>query len=143
MWLIGLLAAGGVLLIFGIAYFLMGSHGSSSKDTAKQQTTNPLEKYVEVTGVRIVSDTNGQAAKFLLVNHSGVEMTDLTANVTLRAGTSRSDDDIVGTFTVHADSVKPNESKELTVPLKTEKQAFEMPDWRNITPDVQVMSQQQ
>jgi hypothetical protein len=44
---------------------------------------------------------------------------------------------------LHADSVGPNESKELSSPLKTEKKAFEMPDWRNITADVQITSPSQ
>src|SRR6185312_4052784 len=49
-WLVAVLAFAGVLAVFGIAYMLMGTHGSSSsaKDVAKQQTTNPLQKYVEV-----------------------------------------------------------------------------------------------
>jgi hypothetical protein len=142
MWLIGLLAAAGFLLLFGIAYYMMGSHSSSSRDSAaKQQPTNPAEKYLEVTGVRIVKD--GQEVVFVAVNHSGVELTGLVANVTLRAGTSRSDEDIVGTFTVNADSLKPNESKELTATLKTEKQGSDIPDWRSITPDVQVLPMQQ
>lgn len=142
MWLVGLLAFVGVLAIFGIAYLFMGSHSSSAaKDAARQQTTNPLQKDLEVVGVRIVSD--GQSVKFVVVNHSGVEMTDLVANVTLWSSTQRSDEDAVGSFTFHADSIPPNSSKELTAPLKTEKKGFELPDWHNITADVQVSSQPQ
>jgi len=140
-WLIGVLAFVGVLAVLVIAGYLMSSHSpSSAKDTAKQ-ATNPLQKDLEVVGVRIVSD--GQAVKFLVVNHSGVEMTDLVANVTLWSSTQRSDEDSVGSFTFHADSIPPNSSKELTSPLKTEKKGFELPDWHNITADVQVSSQPQ
>jgi len=140
-WVMGVLAFVGVIAIFGIAYMLMGSHGSSAKDSAKQQVTNPTQKYIEVVGIRIVSEKAGQAVKFLVISHSGVEMTDLTASVTLWASTQRSEEDAVGTFTFSVPSLGPNESKELTVPLKTEKQASDMPeDWRNITADVQVTS---
>lgn len=144
MWVIGVAACAGVLLLFWVAYHFMGSHGSSAAadSAAKQQTANPLQKYIEVTGVRIVSDKSGQAAKFLVINHSGVEMSDLTANVTLWAGTSRSDDDSIGSFTFHAANIGANESKEFTAPLKTEKQASDIPDWRNITADPQVTSAQ-
>jgi len=136
-----------VLAVFGIAYYLMSSHGSSSasKDAAaKQQTTNPMQKYIEVVGIRLVSDKGGaQAVKFLVVNHSGVEMTDLAANVTLWASTQRSEEDSMGTFTFHVDSIGPEESKELSAPLKTDKPAYDQPeDWRNITADVQVTSTQ-
>jgi hypothetical protein len=139
---VGALAFVGVLAILGIAYLLMGSHSSSSaKDAAKQATTNPIQKYVEVNGIRIVSDKGGQAVKFLVVNHSGVEMTDLGATVTLWASTQRSEEDSVGTFTFHADSIGPNEAKELTAPLKSDKPSYDVPeDWRNITADVQVTS---
>lgn len=140
MWLMAVLAFAGVLVIFAAAYFLMGSHGSSApREDAKQQTANPLQKYVEVVGIRLVSEKGGQAVKFVLVSHSGVEMTDLSANVTLWASTARSEEDSVGTFTFHVDSIGPNESKEISAPLKTEKKPSEMPeDWRNITADVQV-----
>lgn len=144
-WLKAVLAFVGVLAIIGIASLLMGSHGSSSaKDAAKSATGNPMQKYVEVVGIRIVSDKGGgQAVKFLVVNHSGVDMTDLAANVTLWSSTQRSDEDSVGSFTFHADSIAPNDSKELTAPLKSDKQAFDIPDWRNITADVQVTSPQE
>ena len=141
MWLIATLTVVGFLALFGVAYYLMGSHGSSAKDAAAaQKSANPLQKDIEVVGIRIVSAGTGQAVKFLLVNHSGVELADVAANVSLWASTSRSEEDAVGSFTFHADSVKPGESKELTAPLKTEKQGFEMPDWRNITADMQITS---
>ena len=145
MWLIGVLTAVGFLVLFGIAYFVMGSHRSSAAAdaAAKQQTANPNQKYIEVVGIRIVSGKAGQAVKFLVISHSGVELPDLAATVTLWASTQRSEEDSVGTFTFHVDSIGPNESKELTAPLKTDKTSSEMPeDWRNITADVQITSPQ-
>lgn len=143
LWMIATLAFVGVAALIGVAWFLMsGSHGSSSKDAAQQQTANPHQKEVEVVGVRIMSDpkTNGQIVKYLLVSHSGVELTDLTGKVTLWANTSHSDEDKIGTFDLHADSLTTNESKELTAPLKTERAPSDMPDWRNITADVAITS---
>ncbi len=142
MWLIATLTIVGFLAIFGIAYMLMGSHGSSAKDSAKQQITNPTQKYIEVVGIRIVSAKGGEAVKFLVISHSGVEMMDLAANVTLWASTQRSEEDAVGTFSfLPFPSLGPGDSKDLTVPLKTEKQASDLPeDWRNIKADVQVTS---
>ncbi len=143
--MIGGLAFLAVLAVFGIAYMLMGSHGSTSaKDAAKQQTTNPMQKYVEVVGIRLTSEKGKQTVKFLVVNHSGVELTDLQASVTLYASTQRSEEDSVGSFTFHADSIGASESKELTAPLKTDKGPSDMPDdWRNITADVQITGPQQ
>ena len=131
----------GVLVLLGLVYYLTSSHGSSAaKDAAKQQTTNPLQKYVEVVGIRIVG---GKTVRFLAVNHGAAELTDVTANVTLWASTQRSEEDSVGTFTFHVDSLGPNESKELSAPLKTEKGPADMPeDWRNVTADVQIAAAQ-
>lgn len=140
----GVLAFVGVLVLLGIVYFAVGSHSSSSaKDAAKQQTTNPLQKYIEVVGIRVVDQKGGEAVKFLVVNHGATELTDVTANVTLWASTQRSEEDSVGTFTFHVDSLGSNDSKELTAPLKTDKGPAELPDdWRNITADVQVSAAQ-
>lgn len=141
-WLVGVLAFVGVLALLGLVYLLMGSHGSSSaKNAAAQQTTNPLQKAIEVVGIRIVGEKGSESVKFLVVNHEDVEVNDLSANVTLWASTQRSEEDSVGTFTFHADSLGPDDSKELSAPLKTDKGPAEMPDdWRNITADVQVTS---
>jgi len=130
--------------VLGLVYYLTSSHGSSAaKDAAKQQTTNPLQKYVEVVGIRIVGEKSGETAKFLVVNHGATELTDLTANVTLWASTQRSEEDSVGTFTFHVDSLGPEGSEELSAPLKTEKGPADMPeDWRNVTADVQIASTQ-
>ena len=143
-WLKAALAFAGVLALLGVVYYLTSSHGSSAaKDAAKQQTTNPLQKYIEVVGIRSVGDKSGEAVRFLVVNHEGTEVTDQTANVTLWASTQRSEEDSVGTFTFHVDSLGPDDSKELSAPLKTEKGPTDMPeDWRNVTADVQVTSTQ-
>jgi hypothetical protein len=144
VWLKAALAFVGVLAVLGLVYYLTSSHGSSAaKDAAKQQTTNPLQKYVEVVGIRIVGEKNGETVTFLVVNHGSAELTDVTANVTLWASTQRSEEDSVGTFTFHVDSLGPDGSKELSAPLKTEKGPADMPeDWRNVTADVQIASAQ-
>ena len=107
---------------------------------AKQQTTNPLQKYIEVVGVRLDAvEGRPDRVKFLVVNHAGTELTDLSAGVSLYANTQRSEEDTLGTFTFHLDSIGPNESKELSSPLKTDRASYDLPeDWRNVTADVQV-----
>ncbi|HVY93018.1 MAG TPA: hypothetical protein VHA14_09730, partial [Bryobacteraceae bacterium] len=143
-WLMALLAFGGVLALFAAAYYVMNAHSSSTSSAAKDaaaktQTTNPLAKYIEVVGVRLMSAKDGQEVRFLVVNHAAAELTDLSANVTLYANTQRSEEDPVGTFTFRLPEIGANESKEMTAPLKTDKAPYDMPeDWRNISADVQV-----
>jgi hypothetical protein len=139
-----MLAFGGVLALFAAAYYVMGMHNSSSASAAKDaaaktQTANPLQKYIEVVGVRLMSAKGGQTVRFLVVNHAAAELSDLSANVTLYANTQRSEEDPVGMFKFHVNSIGANDSKEMTAPLKTDKAAYDMPeDWRNISADVQV-----
>jgi hypothetical protein len=147
-WVMAMLAFGGVLALFAAAYYVIGMHNSSSAPAAKEtaaktETANPLQKYIEVVGVRLMSAKSGQTVRFLVVNHAGAELSDLSANVTLYANTQRSEEDSVGTFTFHLDSIGANDSKEMSAPLKTDKAAYDMPeDWRNISADVQVQGPQ-
>jgi hypothetical protein len=107
--------------------------------TARNKPSNPLQKYIEVVGIRLVSDARKRPeARFVVVNHSNTEFSDISANVTIWASTSRSEEDSVGTFTFKLDSIGANESKEMTAPLTTKLKAYELPDWQNITADVQI-----
>ncbi len=140
MWMVAALTVAGFLAVFGIGYLLMGSHGSSSaaKDAAsKDQPANPLTKYIEVDGIRLVNQ--GRDVKFFVVNHGASDVSDLAVKVTLWASTQRSEEDSVGSFTFHLDTLASNDAKEMSASLKSDKQSYELPDdWRNMTADVQI-----
>ena len=107
--------------------------------TARSKPSNPLQKYIEVVGIRLVQDAKHHPeARFIVVNHSNAELNDLNANVTLYASTSRSEEDSVGTFSFKLDSIGANESKEMTKPFTTKLKIYELPDWQNATADVQI-----
>ncbi len=137
----------GALLYFGYQRFGGGKAGFTGGEvpaaaSPKVKTTNPLQKYVEVVGIRLTQDAKKKAqARFIAVNHGTAELNDLTANVTLWASTSRSEEDSVGTFTFKINSLGPNEAKEITTPLKTRLKVYELPDWQNMTAEVQLTSQ--
>jgi len=115
--------------------------GEVSASAPKAKGTNPLQKYVEVVGIRLTQDAKRKPqAKFVAVNHGSSSLDDLTANVTLWASTSRSEEDSVGTFTFKINSLAPNEAKEITTPLKTKLKVYELPDWQNLTAEVQITS---
>jgi hypothetical protein len=152
-WLVGVGTAVVFLLLgAGIYYFLNRSDSSSaagaqdktgvasSGDASKGKVTNPLQKYVEVVGIRMATQDKQPVARFVVVNHSGAEIVDLAVNVTLLASTSRSDEDSVGTFSFKLPSIGAGESKELTQPLKTKLKPYELPDWQNTTAEVQITS---
>jgi hypothetical protein len=151
VWLMTILVAlavGGVLI--GIIWLASGSRGSAGNGPAPIATvespaakpgakTNPLQKYIEVAGVRFVTDPKTQApmVKFLLINHSPADINGLAGNVTMWGRTQKSEEDAQGTFSFST-ALGPYESKELSVPLNTKRKIYELADWQNITTDVQI-----
>lgn len=102
--------------------------------------TNPFQRFVEISGIRFEADPKRKdtvLVRFLVVNHSEAAMPGLAGNVTLWGRTQRSEEDAEGTLTFKT-SLVPFESKELTAPLTTKLRIYEMPDWQNLTTDVQI-----
>jgi len=101
---------------------------------------NPYQKFIEIAGVRFVEDPQHKdkaMVRVVIVNHSPADILGLKGNVTVWGSTARAEEDAQGTFTFEAD-LKPFESKEVTEPLSTKKQIYELADWQNITTDVQI-----
>ena len=138
-------------ILGGIYYFLQHSSKPAAAEKtglespaapSQQKVTNPMQKYVEVVGIRMLTENKKMVAKFVVVNHSNAEIPELAANVTLWASTSRSDEDLVGTFSFKVSGLEADESKELTAPLTTKRKMYELPDWQNATPDIEITSPQ-
>jgi len=142
-------AAALLLLGGGIYYFFLRAPAGSSAEKAglenpsnasHQKVSNPLQKYVEVVGVRMITEDKKPVAKFVVVNHSATEIDGLAANVTLWASTSRSEEDSVGSFTFKLPEIGANDSVDLKAPLKTKKLMYELPDWQNTTAEIEITS---
>ena len=101
--------------------------------------TNPLQKYVEVSGVRFTEEGKKKvlSVKFVVVNHSGADISGLAGNVTVWGRTQKSEEDAAGTFSFQT-NLGPFESKELTAPLTTKLKVYELPDWQNVSADIQI-----
>jgi hypothetical protein len=151
VWLMTILfacAVGGVVL--GIVWLVSGNKGSAGAGPAPAAIvespaakpgakTNPMQKYIEITGVRFVQDAKKKMTqvKFVVVNHSEADVNGLSGNVTIWGRTKKSEEDAQGTFSFTT-NLGPFESKELTVPLSTKLKIYELGDWQNITTDVQI-----
>ncbi len=136
----------GAAVFYGYQRFQKGGAagftGGETPANPKPKAASPLQKYIEVVGIRLTQDAKKRPeARFVVVNHANTEFSDLNANVTLWASTSRSEEDSVGTFTFKLANIGPNEAKEVTTPLKTKLKIYEMPDWQNATAEVQITSQ--
>ena len=143
------------LLIVGgsIYYFLLRPTGptrggpSAAKtavatppNASGQKVSNPLQKYVEVVGLRLITENKKPVAKFVVVNHSASEIDNLEAKVMLWASTSRSEEDSVGSFSFKVPEIGPNDSRDMTEPLKTKFKMYELPDWQNTTAEIEITS---
>ena len=150
MWLMIAGSAVAFLVLIAGVYWAVQHFGSSTPgekaglenpaNASKQKVSNPLQKYVEVVGIRMVTEKSKPVAKFVVVNHSGADIANLEANVTLWASTSRSEEDAVGSFSFRIENLSANDSKELTEPLKTKLKMYELPDWQNATAEIQITS---
>src|SRR5580704_7406039 len=137
---------GFVALVAGI-YWLVGSHNSSTAVSNVESpaakpgaSSNPWQKFIEISGLRLVEDPKSKGkilAKFLVTNHSPGDLTGLAGNVTIWASTKRSEEDAEGTFSFITD-VPAYGSKEVTTPLTTKLKVYELPDWQNVTADLQI-----
>jgi hypothetical protein len=135
-------------LVFGIYWVVQVARGSSQPGTPSASVespaaksgakTNPLQRYIEVAGVRFVQDAKkNTVAKFLLINHSEADLPGLAGNVTIWGRTQKSEEDAEGTFSFTT-NLGPLESKDLSAPVASKLQIYEMPDWQNVTLDLQI-----
>jgi hypothetical protein len=127
-----------------VQYFRGGSQAAASapietvpvKGLAKQ---HPLQKYVEVTGIRFVQAANKNTeARFLVVNHSAPEIADLAGPVNIWSRTAKSEEEAAGNFTFKVPALGPYESREVTAQVTTKLKVYELPDWQNVSTEVQI-----
>jgi hypothetical protein len=151
-WLLAILFAFafvglGAGVYLAINYFRGGTQAASIPAASVPAKTpsklNPLQKYVEVSGIRFVeSPTHQIEARFVVVNHSDADIADLAGTVNIWGRTARSEEEAAGTFSFKLLSLRPNESKETVAPLSTKLKPYELPDWQNLSAEVQITAPQ-
>jgi hypothetical protein len=150
VWMMTILFALAIAgVVFGMIWMLSTNRGNAGSGPAPIASvenpaakpgakTNPLQKYIEVSGVRFVEDAKKKTvAKFVIINHSTADINGLAGNVTIWGRTQKSEEDAQGTFSFNT-NLAPYESKEMSVPLTTKRKIYELGDWQNLTTDVQI-----
>jgi len=135
----------GAGVYWAVHFFRGGTQAASApveRTPAKSQAKpNPLQKYVEVSGIRFVETPKHEnEARFVVINHSGADITDLAATVNIWGRTAKSEEEAAGSFSFRLASLRPYESKEAVAPLTTKLKAYELPDWQNVSTEVQITS---
>lgn len=148
-----------VLLVIGVGvvfYFLPVAHSNAETQAPveghaiasqpatpapvpSQPASHPLAQYIEVTGFRIVVDFNKKSEiHYLIVNHSGADLSDVTVYVTLRTASAKPGQPPVCRFSFRAPSLGPFESKEMTSSIEKLTRSITLPDWQDLRPEVQI-----
>lgn len=146
-WLLTLVfAAVFVGVVAGVYWLVDGGQSSSAKPAASVEIpaaqpggpANPYQKYIEISGVRFLQNAKKKPeVKFVVTNHSGADISGLAGNVTVWGRTQKSGKEAAGSFQFST-NVAGWESKDLTAPLDTKLEMIELPDWQNVSTDVQV-----
>jgi hypothetical protein len=146
-WLLTILFAFAFFgLVAGVYWIVGAARGAGTKPTAAVESpaakpnakTSPYQKYIEIGGVRFLTDPKKKTeVRFVITNHSNADLLGLAGNVTVWGRTRNSEEDAAGSFTFNTD-LKAYESKELTAPLNTKLKIYELPDWQNVSTDVQI-----
>jgi len=151
-WLLAVLFALAFAAVGGGIYWLVHYFGSRTQASVTAPTPDAppvlpagakesaIQKYIEVSGIRFQeSPKDATLARFLVINHSGADITDLAATVQIwaRAGKTEEAD---GTFSFKLPSLGPYESKEAVAAVTTKLKVYELPDWQFINTQVRVTS---
>jgi len=147
-WLLTIICTVGFVALVAGAYWLLGRSHNGPTSVANVESpaakpgasTNPWQKFIEISGLRFVEDPKNKSkilAKFQVTNHSSGDLNGLAGNVTIWAATKRSEEDAQGTFSFIT-NLQAYESKEVTSPLTTKFKVYELPDWQNMTADLQI-----
>ena len=134
---------------WAVGYFRGGSSNAATPASNVESPAakpgakaSPMQKYIEVSGIRFAEDAKKRLqVKFTLTNHSDADISGLAGNVTIWGRTQKSEEDAVGTFSFTGD-IGPQTSREFTAPLSTKLKVYELPDWQNVTTDLQITAPQ-
>jgi len=143
-WLLGIAIAVIVVVVGGGLYWFFGRPQSTSAVIVNQAPAtpageNPLQKYIEISGIRFGPDAKGVKVAFIVTNHSDSGLADLAGIATIFAKTDTGQQVQVGTVKFET-GIDAQGSKELTLPLDTKMKLVEMPDWQNASAKVQITS---
>lgn len=130
-----------ILMITGCSSAPTKSTTSTSQPQPQRiaASSNPVAKYIEVTGFRINEKGPGKLqVRFAVINHSDADIGNIVMKVNLRPTTAKPDDPPLASFDARVDGLGPEDMKESTVEVPTKLRVYELPDWQFIRADFQI-----
>jgi len=102
-------------------------------------SSNPVAKYIELTGFRIDEKGPGKLEiRFAVVNHSEADLGNVSMTVNLRATTSKPNEPPLASFNARVDGLGPEDLKQVAVTVPTKLRVYELPDWQFLRSDFEV-----
>jgi hypothetical protein len=102
---------------------------------------NPLDKYLELSGFRLVENGAGKLKViFAATNHSAADLGDLTVKVRLVTSSFKPGDEPITEFEAKIPALGPQETKDVTATAATKLRLYELPDWQFLRADFDVTS---
>ena len=145
-WLTGIAIAVIVVMAGGALYWFFGrpQPGAAVAETPAPAAPaaageNPVNKFVEVAGIRFSPDTKGIQISFVVINHADQDLVGLKGIATVFAKTVKGDEIPEGSVKFET-SMGAQTSKDLTLPFDTKKKMVDMPDWHSVTVKVEITS---
>lgn len=102
-------------------------------------SSNPVAKYIELSGLRITEKGPGKlTVHFAVINHSEADVGNIAMIVNLRPSTGKAEDPPLATFNARVNSLGPEDLKEVSAEVPTKLRVYELPDWQFIRADFQI-----
>jgi hypothetical protein len=103
---------------------------------------HPFARFLEVTGLRVVTDPNHRPqVQYIVVNHSATPLTGMLIKIAVRSSTQAAGAAPLFTVSAVVPSLAPHQSKEIRTDLDSELRSSAIPDWEYLRTEVQVGSQ--
>jgi hypothetical protein len=136
-----------VVMAGGALYWFFGrpQPGATVADTPAPAAApavageNPVNKFVEVAGIRFSPVTKAIQISFVVINHADQDLVGLTGTATVLAKTNNGQEIPVGSVKFQT-SLAAQASKELQLPFDTKKKMVDMPDWQIVSVKVEITS---
>jgi hypothetical protein len=110
---------------------------------ATTTSKHPWAKFLEVGGIRLAEAGPGKLRiKFIAVNHSEADFSELTLKLSLRTSVGKPADPPLAEFEVKVPPLGPFEIKDVTVTVDSKLRAYEFPDWQFLRAEFDIMAPQ-
>ena len=102
---------------------------------------HPFAKYIELAGFRLTESKAGQLdVKFVTVNHSEAELSDMELTVRVRTTAAKPEDPPVVEFQAKVPAMSPLEVHDISAKAATKLRIYELPDWQFLRAEFDITS---